>query len=36
MTETHVSQVEAMLKAFGHDFYREAMNAEFFRLGMVR
>lgn len=32
----HVSQVEGMLEAFGPDFYREAMNAEFFRLGMVR
>src|SRR5437870_2544177 len=30
--EAHVSQVEGMLTAFGHDFFREAHKAEFFRL----
>lgn len=29
--ECHVSQVEGMLNAFGHDFFNQAMRAEFFR-----
>ncbi len=31
--EAHVSQIEGMLKAFGEDFFRRAMAAEYFRLG---
>nr|MDP9327874.1 hypothetical protein [Actinomycetota bacterium] len=31
--EEHVSQVEAMVVAFGEDFFRRAMREECFRLG---
>jgi LmbE family N-acetylglucosaminyl deacetylase len=30
--QEHVSQVEGMIQAFGEGFFRESMNAEFFRL----
>lgn len=33
--EEHVSQVGAMVEAFGQDFFRRAMNVEVFRLGAV-
>jgi LmbE family N-acetylglucosaminyl deacetylase len=32
----HTSQVEGMMAAFGPDFFRRAMRAEFFRLARVR
>ena len=34
--EEHVSQVEGMLEAFGKDFFRDSMKAEFFRLAAER
>ena len=34
--EAHVSQVEGMLNAFGHDYFRRANKAEFFRLASVK
>ncbi len=34
--EAHVSQVEGMIEAFGQDFFRQSMCAEFFRLAAVR
>ena len=34
--ETHVSQVEYMLRYFGDDFFREAHKAEIFRLAAAR
>jgi len=34
--EEHVSQVEGMMQAFGPDFFRRAMKAEFFRLGAAK
>ena len=34
--QEHVSQVEGMLNAFGKDFFREAMKAEFFRLAATK
>jgi hypothetical protein len=32
----HTSQVEGMMEAFGPDFFRRAMRAEFFRLAQVK
>jgi LmbE family N-acetylglucosaminyl deacetylase len=34
--EAHVSQVEAMVEAFGEDIFRRAMNEEYFRIGAVK
>jgi len=34
--ETHVSQLEGMLNAFGNDFFREGYKAEFFVLADER
>lgn len=34
--QAHTSQVEGMLKAFGEDFFRAGMKAEFFRLGATK
>jgi LmbE family N-acetylglucosaminyl deacetylase len=34
--EAHVSQVGAMVDAFGEDIFRRAMKAEYFRLGAVK
>lgn len=34
--EAHTSQVEGMLNAFGEDFFRAGMKAEFFRLAATK